>query len=233
MNETILTMKERPRDQQPYEKCIAYGPAVLSDAELLAIILRSGCRGCSSVELASRVLCLCKYEQGLSGILHLSKAQLEELSGIGKVKAIQILALGELAKRISRGSARKSLAFSDPSSIADYYMEFLCHEETEQVVCMMLDTKNHLLGEHILSKGTVNQSLISPRELFLAILSYHAVHFVLVHNHPSGDPEPSREDLIITKRLDQCGKMLGIVMHDHIIIGNHCYVSLRGQGFLQ
>lgn len=232
MKEEKLRVKELPEDQRPYEKCMQYGPSVLSDAELLAVILRTGSRGCSSIELAQKILCQCKFDQGLTGILHLTDAELKELPGIGKVKAIQIQAIGELSKRIARGSSRRGLEFSKPETIADYYMEALRHEEEEQVICMMLDTRSHLLGEETLSIGTVNQSLVSPRELFLKIFSYHAVSFVLVHNHPSGDPTPSRNDIRVTEILKQDGEMMGVPILDHIIIGDRCFVSMREIGCL-
>lgn len=232
MKEQKLRVKELPEDQRPYEKCMKYGPSVLSDAELLAVILRTGSRECSSVDLAQKILCQCKFDQGLTGILHLTDAELRELPGVGRVKSIQIQAVGELSKRIARGNSRKGLNFSRPETIADYYMEMLRHEEEEKVVCMMLDTRSHLLGEEVLSMGTVNQSLISPRELFIKILAYHAVSFVLVHNHPSGDPTPSKNDLRITDLLKKDGDMMGVPILDHIIIGDRCFVSLKELGYL-
>lgn len=219
-------------DLRPYEKCLAYGAEALSDAELLAVIIRSGASGTTAVRLAGQVLSLCKQKSGLLGIHHLSLKELMEVRGIGEVKAIQIKCIGELSKRIARTAAGERLTFENPASVADYYMEALRHEEQEQMICMMLDTKNHLLGEETLSKGTVNASAITPRELFLAALSYRAVSILLVHNHPSGDPMPSREDLLLTQRVKRAGEMLGIFLLDHIVIGDCSYCSMRQEDLL-
>ena len=139
----------------------------------------------------------------------------------------------ELSKRISRKEARKSLDFQNPETIAGYYMESLRHEEQENVICMMLDTKNHFLGDVSLSRGTVNTSLISPRELFLEAFAFHAVHLILVHNHPSGDPAPSRDDLLVTRRIMRAGELLDITLLDHIIIGDQRFISMRQAGMLK
>ncbi len=184
------------------------------------------------MELAGQILQLSKDESGLLGLHHLSLQQLMELRGVGKVKAIQLKCLGELSTRIARTSARKKLSFTDPETIALYYMEQLRHQEQEQLVCMFLNTRNQFLGEAVLSKGTVNASLISPREIFLTALQYHAVHLILVHNHPSGDASASEEDILLTRRVAQAGELLGITLLDHIVIGDHEYVSLRRQGVL-
>lgn len=220
-------MRQLPADDRPYEKCLRTGPEQLTDAELLAVILRTGTRGASSVVLAEEVLKLCRFNKGLTGIYHLTVDELCTISGVGRVKAIQILCIGELSKRISRTSASTGLNFGDPGSIAAYYMETMRHEEQEVVRCMMLNNKNKLLGDVILSRGTVNLSLISPRELFISALSYHAVHIILVHNHPSGDAKASEEDIKVTRRIRDAGELLGVDLLDHIIIGDRCYTSLR------
>ena len=131
---------------------------------------------------------------------------------------------------MAAAGARKGLCFHDPASIADYYMERLRHKEQEELICMMLDTKNHLLGEEMIFKGTVNGSFVSPREIFLTAMSYHAVGILLVHNHPSGDPTPSQADLDVTQRIAEAGELLGIPLLDHIIIGDCKYLSFRQQG---
>ena len=131
---------------------------------------------------------------------------------------------------MSAAGARKGLCFHDPASIADYYMERLRHEDQEVLLCMMLDTKNQLLGEKEITRGTVNATMISPRELFLAALQFRAVHILLVHNHPSGIPEPSGDDITVTRQIRRAGEMLGITLLDHIIIGDHCYTSMLEQG---
>lgn len=222
------TIKDIPAQDRPYEKCLAFGAERLTDAELLAVILRTGRRGSSSLELSYEVLHLPHTEkQGLAGLYHLSVQELMSIPGVGKVKAIQLKCIGELSRRMSRQKARSRLSFNMPGTIADYYMEELRHEEQEVLLCMMLDTKNHLLGEKRMFLGTVNTSLVSPRELFLEALRFQAVNIILVHNHPSGDPTPSRADVEITQRVQQGGELLGIHLLDHIIIGEHTYVSFR------
>ena len=149
------------------------------------------------------------------------------IPGVGTVKAIQLKCIGELSRRMARQKAKERLSFNAPDTIAEYYMEELRHLEQEVLLCMMLDTKNHLLGEKRMFLGTVNASLVSPRELFLEALRYQAVNIILVHNHPSGDPTPSREDVLITQRVHQGGELIGIHLLDHIIIGEHTYMSFR------
>lgn len=227
------TMKQLPEEERPYEKCLAYGPEVLTDSELLAVILRSGTRGISSVALASQILeAGVGGEQGLLGIHRLSMGELMEFRGIGQVKAVQIKCIGELSKRIASVSAKKLLDFQNPDTIADYYMEQMRHEEQEIMICMMLNTKNQLLGETVISRGTVNASLVSPRDLILAAFRFRAVFIIIVHNHPSGDPKPSRDDLDITKRIQEACSLVDIPLLDHIIIGDQRYISFRQEGML-
>ncbi len=218
--------------ERPYEKCLSKGPSSLTDAELLAVIIRTGTQGVTSVKLAEQILNLPREDLGITGICHLSLQELMNLPGIGEVKAIQILCIGELSKRIATSQAKKKISFQDPHTIAQYYMEQLRHKEQECMVCMMLDTKNQLIGEELISKGTVNASLVSPRDLFLLALQYHAVHLILVHNHPSGDPTPSQADVALTERIHQAGALMNIQLLDHIIIGDCSYRSFRELGLL-
>lgn len=222
-----------PEEDRPYEKCIDKGSASLTDAELLAVILRSGTKGRNSLELAEDILDKCRFEKGLTGLLHLGTAELMELPGIGKVKAVQIVCICELSKRISGRLARRRLDFDRPSSVAEYYMERLRHEEQEVVICMMLDTRSRLIGEKEISRGTVSCSLVSAREIFISALSFHAVSIILIHNHPSGVPEPSSEDRFLTKRLGEAGKLIGIGLLDHIIIGDRTYFSFLEGGLMK
>ena len=219
-------LRNLPTMEQPYEKCLENGPESLSDAELLAVILRCGARGKTSLELAREILSLPGKEEGLLGLYHCTRQELLQIRGVGEVKAIQLQCIGELSKRMAAAGARKGLCFHDPASIA----ERLRHEDQEVLLCMMLDTKNQLLGEKEITRGTVNATMISPRELFLAALQFRAVHILLVHNHPSGIPEPSGDDITVTRQIRRAGEMLGITLLDHIIIGDHCYTSMLEQG---
>ena len=225
------TMKEIPDEERPYEKCERRGPESLSDVELLAVLLRTGTHGENALKLSERIL----YHAGESGILSIhqfSKERLMRIKGIGKVKAIQISCISELAKRLAKAAAQETLSFADPGSVARYYMEDLRHEKQENMKLLMLNSKARLLGETNISKGTVNASLITPRELFIEALQKNAVSIVLLHNHPSGDPTPSREDLLTTRRIQEAGALIGIDLTDHIIIGDNRYVSFREEGLL-
>ena len=225
-------IQELPPDERPYEKCLHSGPEKLTDSELLAVVLRSGTRGSSSVQLADEVLHLGQNEQGLLGIYHLSMEDLMQIRGIGKVKDAKITCTGELSKRIATREAGKLLDFHSPDTIAAYYMERMRHEEQEQMICTMLNTKNQFLGDEVISRGTVNSSLVSPRDLILAAFRHRAVYMILVHNHPSGNPEPSKDDLLFTKRVWEAGALVDIPLLDHIVIGDQQYFSFRQEGLL-
>lgn len=225
---TASTMKNIPEEERPYEKCIAKGAAALSDAELLAVILRTGSRGESALELSRNVLA--QNRSGLLGIYHMSISDLQKIRGLGKVKAVQIKCVAELSRRIAKAGFSESVAFSDPFAVAEYYMEELRHEEQELLMLVMLNSKGRLIQDQVISKGTVNASLVSPREIFIEALRHQAVSILLLHNHPSGIPDPSREDLLLTERVRQAGAMLGIELLDHIIIGDRKSVSLREHG---
>lgn len=227
-----ITMKHLPQTERPYDKCLNQGAEVLTDAELLAVVLRTGSRHQTALELAKEILQVSEIDQSLLGLHHISIWDLMQIKGVGAVKAVQIKCIVELSRRIAKKTAQNSLYFSQPQTIAEYYMEDFRHCQQEQVMLMLFNTKNKLVGEYLVSKGTVNASLISPREIFIHALHYHAVFLVLVHNHPSGDPTPSQEDLNITKRIQEAGNLIGIVLLDHIIIGDKRYISLKEQGIL-
>ncbi|MFV0528099.1 MAG: RadC family protein [Lachnospiraceae bacterium] len=223
-----MIRKTKEQKDLPYERCSRLGPEYLTDSELIAVILRTGTRGISSLVLADEVLAMSlKMNNGLLGIHHLILHELMGIKGIGRVKAIQLKCIGELSKRMARTTADEKLAFTMPETIAAYYMEQLRHEEQEILLCLMLTTKNSFIGDKVISRGTVNASVISPRELFIEALRFHAVNIILVHNHPSGDSAPSREDIVVTKRIAEIGELLGIHLLDHIVIGDHQYTSLR------
>ena len=225
------SMKDIPNAERPYEKCLKQGAEALSDAELLAVLLRTGTKGENVLALAKRLL----YQDGGAGLLGIhqfSFQSLMKLKGIGKVKAVQILCLSELAKRLSKASVEPRLRFSSSQSVAEYYMEDLRHRNQEVMKLLLLNSKAELIDETNISKGTVNASLVTPRELFVEALKKEAVSMILLHNHPSGDPTPSRDDILTTKRISECGLLIGIELLDHIIIGNNCYVSFQEENLL-
>ena len=230
---TGKTIKEMYRDERPYEKCEQYGAENLTDAELLAVLLRTGTKGENSLELAQKLLHPDFAEHGILNIHKWTREGLLRIKGIGRVKAGQILCLSELAKRLAKASAASGLNFSAPETIARYYMEDMRHQNTEVLKLLFLNTRSKLIGESDISTGTVDTALVSPRELSIEALQRGAVSIVLLHNHPSGDPTPSKADVRTTRRLKEAGSMIGIALLDHIIIGNNCFISLREKGFLQ
>lgn len=228
-----VTMKDIPEDERPCEKCLKEGPEVLSDAELLSVVIRTGSRDDSSLALAQKILALNYPQEGILGLLHLSMPELMAVKGIGQVKGAQLLCIAELSKRIWKKVAlTKSMVFTNPAAVVDYFVEDMRHREQECVFIMLLNTKGVLLKDVLISQGTVNSSVVSPREIFIEALKYHAVNLVLVHNHPSGDPAPSGEDLSFTRRVKEAGDIVGIRLMDHIIIGDNSYISLKERGVI-
>ena len=221
------TAKEKA-DELPYERFLRFGPDSLTEAELLAIILRTGTKGKSALETARDVLRMARYpKMGLLGLQDLSVEDLEGISGIGQVKAVKLKCITELCKRMSRAKVSIGENFTSSRQVADYFMEDMRHRKTECVMLVCLDAKGQMLCEKKLSEGSVNMSLISPREIFLAALEYKAVNILLVHNHPSGDPTPSRADRELTRNVREMGERIGITLLDHVVIGDNCHVSFR------
>ena len=230
MIEGIL-MKKQNIDR-PYEKFMAFGPAYLTDAELLAIIIRTGTKGEDALELAKRILSLGGNRDGLLGLHHLTLNQLLSVHGIGEVKAVRLKCIAELSSRIAETRALQRIQFERPQLVAEYYMEQMRHLEYEKIICIMLDNKVRMISEQTISTGTVNKSILSARDIFMKALEQHAVYIMLMHNHPSGDPTPSGEDVTATKQIRAAGNMLQIPLLDHIVIGDGRYISMAEQGML-
>lgn len=228
-----MKIKDIPNEDRPYERCLREGPERLSDAELLSVIIRTGSQEANSLELASRILELNYPRDGILGLLHLSLAELTSVKGIGTVKAIQLQCVGELSRRIwKRKVLLEPQTFENPRLVADYYQEDMRHKEQEEFHVMFFNTKQVLIRETLVSKGTVNASLAAPREIFVEALRNQAVTIILVHNHPSGNPEPSQEDILLTRNIQAAGDIIGIQLIDHIIIGDNRYVSLKERGLI-
>lgn len=232
MKKLHITVKNLPSSERPYEKLEQHGSEMLSDAELLAIIIRTGTNKERSIDVAYHVLKKAERENGLLSLNHMTLEELMEINGIGKVKAIQLKAVAELAKRMSKANKSRTSCFTNPRQIAEYYMEDMRHLQHEEILLVMMNTKNQIIKEERISVGTVNSSILSPREVYVHALSNRAVHIVLLHNHPSGDPTPSREDIQITGTIKKAGELIGIGLMDHIIIGDNKYISLKEKGFL-
>jgi DNA repair protein RadC len=222
-------IRDVPKEERPRERFIRYGPKSLSNQELLAILLRTGTRSESVLQLAQRLLI--RFE----GLHLLKDATLEELTkieGIGEAKAIQILAAIELGKRIGNIAQQERYVIRSPEDGARYLMEEMRFLTQEHFVCLYLNTKNQVIHKQTVFIGSLNASIVHPREIFKEGLKRSAASIICFHNHPSGDPTPSREDIDVTKRLKECGKILGIELLDHIIIGDRKYISLKEKGYL-
>lgn len=215
------------QEEQPYDKFKTLGPENLTDAELLAIMLRTGTRGKTPVDLGKDVLQLFGEKWGLLGLHHFSLRDLTKLQGIGEVKAIQLLCIAEISKRISHMQAERKLNFANAKSVADYYMERLRHLEQEQCILVLLDGKNRLISDCMMSLGTVNTTIVSPREIFIRAMKEEAAYIIILHNHPSGDANPSRQDRLMTNRLKEVSELVEIPLLDHIIIGDNQFFSFK------
>ncbi len=228
-------MKEKQKNQElPYERFLRFGPESLTETELLAIIIRTGTRDCNAMELAKKVLALAEYpKEGLLGLHDIPLERLMEIRGIGEVKAVKLKCIAELSMRMSSSRAREGVVFRSSSQVADSYMERLRHKGTECVLLLCLDVKGRLLKEKRISEGSVKMSLISPREILMEALASKAVEMILLHNHPSGDPTPSRADLEMTANLKELSEKMDIPLLDHIIIGDNRYISFMEENWFQ
>ncbi|MCR4897345.1 MAG: DNA repair protein RadC [Lachnospiraceae bacterium] len=220
--------------QMPYERFLSCGPGALTDSELLAVILRTGTRGMSATDLAQHVLHLGKTpHQGLLSLYELPLEDLKAVKGIGEVKAVKLKCIAELSMRLSMARTERAVRCNDSASVAAYFMEQMRHLSVEVVMLACFDGKMNLIASKRLSEGSVNFSLISTRTVFLEALRHHAVNIILLHNHPSGDPTPSRADLSFTGKVVRAGKDLDIPLQDHIIIGDGVFFSFHEHRLLE
>lgn len=220
--------------QLPYERFMRFGAENLTEAELLAIILRTGTKDKSALQLAEDVLRLFKYpNEGLNGLHSVTLKELKSIKGIGEVKAVKLKCIAELSSRISASVAQKGLLFTKSGQVAAYYMEKLRHKKTECTILLSLDSKGQLIKESKLSEGSVRMALISAREIFLEALDTKAVNIILLHNHPSGDPTPSMADIEVTDDIREMGEKMNIPLLDHIIIGDNRYISFMENDWYQ
>lgn len=227
-----ILIKDIPQEERPRERLLRYGAQVLSDAELLAVLIRTGTRSESALVLAQRIL---KGDGGKNGLTYVIDATVEELSkikGIGTAKAVQIKAAVELGRRISSYRGRQQVTITSPLDVKDLLMEEMRFLEKEHFKAILLNTKNHVISIEDISIGSLNSSIVHPREVFKPAIKRSSASVILVHNHPSGDPTPSREDIEVTSRLVNAGNVLGIAVLDHVIIGNNSILSLKEQGLM-
>lgn len=218
---------------RPYEKCLEGGSESLTDEELLAVIIRCGTKDEDSITLARRILSLGNPDDGVLNIMNISVKELMKIKGVGRVKAIQVKCVGELSKRIQKRAHAIKQTFTTAEAVADYFMEDLRHLRREKLMALMLDSACKFIKVYEVSVGTVNSSLASPREIFIEALNAEAVNIILVHNHPSGNPSPSQDDIRITANLQKAGEIIGINIIDHIIIGDNKYISFKEKGLIK
>lgn len=222
-----LTIKDMPEEIRPRERMLASGVQALSNTELLAILLRTGSNGETALDVAARIL------SGPDGLRYLAEATLDDLKsvkGVGLAKAAQIKAAVELGRRVSAARRGERPVIKSPSDVANLVMEEMRYLDREHFRVVSLNNKNRVLAINPVSVGSLSSSLVHPREVFKNSIKQSAAAVVLVHNHPSGDPTPSREDAEVTTRLAEAGKILGIEVLDHVIIGDNRYVSLKEKG---
>ena len=232
----MSNMKEIPEKLRPYEKVLSFGEQALDDSELLAVLLRCGVKGTSSVELARKVITAAGGS--LSGIRHLSVPELMRIPGIGEVKAVQIRCLCMLIQRFSAADfdapgKKTGQYYNSSDAVALRYMEEMRGERQEILKALFLSVKGGLIAERNMTKGTADRALFPVREILVEALKVDAVSLIVLHNHPSGDPSPSEDDLAATIRLNHAALMSGIRLLDHLIIGDRSYVSLREQGIIE
>ena len=228
----MLKIKDMPCFERPYEKLEKYGEKSLSDAELLAIIIKNGMQGETSVSLAQRLIKEYSDEKGLFFLKKMDIKQLTAIKGIGRVKAIQLKAVFELASRIY-DSHEKRVKIITPVDVCRLLMNDLKNELTEQVVIITTDVQGYLIKKEVVAIGKNNTVHLDAKVVFKTAISYSSANVIIVHNHPSGDPIPSPEDISYTKKLEQIAEELDVTLVDHLIIGNNQYVSLRNDGFLE
>lgn len=224
-----MLLKDFPKDERPRERFIKLGPQNLSNQELIAIILRTGTKAESVIQLAQRLI---KEFEGLRMLKDATLEELTKIKGIGKAKAIQLLAAVELGRRINSLTNEERYAIRSPENGANYVMDEMRFLNQEHFVCLYLNTKNQVIHKQTIFIGSLNASIVHPREVFREAFRRSAASIICLHNHPSGDPTPSREDIEVTRRLKECGRMIGIEILDHIIIGDKKYVSLKEKGYL-
>jgi DNA repair protein RadC len=222
-------LKDLPEELLPRERLYQQGPEALANREILAILLRTGIKGENVLTLAERVLI---ELGGLSGLGKLTVHELAHLHGLGKVKAAEVKAALELGRRSVSVDPMSKPVVNSPQDLAHIVMEEMRYLDREHFRVVSLSTKNHVLGISPVSIGSLNSSLVHPRECFKEAIRRNSNAIILLHNHPSGDPTPSQEDIEVTRRLADGGKILGIEVLDHVIIGDNRFISLKERGIL-
>ena len=221
-----VMVRDLPEEERPREKLIRRGATALSDTELLAILLRTGTSSVSVLHLAEEVLA--KYrDKGLVSIMNVSPQEIATVHGVGLAKAATIVAAVELGRRLSAKAAQKLEKIEGPEDVARYASPILRFEQKEHFLVLLLDVRNRVLAMPTISVGSLTASVAHPREIFREAIRYSAANMILIHNHPSGDPTPSREDMQLTRQMMKAGEIMGIPVLDHVIIAGDGFLSLK------
>ena len=226
----MAMVRDLPVEERPRERLLALGPGFLSNAELLAILLRNGFREKSALDMAGDVLKQCGPD-GIGGLVRLSIAQLGQMKGIGTAKAAELMAAVELGRRMAAHSVKQKLIVTCPEDAAEYAFPRFKYEEREHFAVILMNVKNHILSMPVISIGSLTASVVHPREVFKPAILSNAAAIILAHNHPSGKTNASKSDIEITEQMVKAGKILGIGVLDHVIVGyNTMRTSIKEEG---
>lgn len=228
--EDKMNIKSLPEEERPIEKIIYKGSSYLSNAELLALIIHTGSKNRSAIDIAEEILAT--TDDGISGLCCAMPEELMAVSGVGESKAATILAAIELGKRIRTNSAAQKYIIRGAEDVANLIQEELRYEKKEHFKSILMNTKGVVIEIDEVSVGELTNTVVHPREVFKKAIKRSAASIIFVHNHPSGDPTPSKEDILTTKRLVEVGKLLGIRVLDHVVIGDGEYVSMMSSGLM-
>ena len=228
MSEPFL-IRDFPLSERPRERFLREGARGLTNQELIALLLRTGTKNESVLQLAERLII--KFD-GLRMLKDASVEEITSINGIGEAKAIQLLTAVELGRRVHNLITTDRYVIRSPEDCANFLMEEMRFLSQEHFVCVYLNTKNQVLHKQTVFIGSLNSSIVHPREVFKEAFRRSAASIICAHNHPSGDPTPSKEDIDVTRRLIECGRLIGIDILDHLIIGEKKYVSLKEKGYL-
>jgi len=228
MSEYHIRIQDLQPQDRPRERLLKNGPSALSDSELLAIILRTGTRGENVLNLCSRILSTYNIQQ----LSRASPTKLQEIRGVGAAKAAEMTAMFELARRLETFTEEERPHISSPEAAYRFLYPKLREQKKESFIALYLDTKNRLLCEETVSVGSLNANIVHPREVFKTAIQESAAAIIVAHNHPSGDPAPSQSDIDITRKLVETGRVVGIELYDHIIVGDGRFLSLKEQNLI-
>lgn len=228
MQEYKIRIHDLPKDERPRERLIKNGASTLSDSELLAIILRTGSKQKNVINLSQRIL----KEYNIKQLSQINLTQLMKVHGIKESKAAQIAACFEIARRLESFNDEDKQKINSPEDVYRRIYPKMREQKKELFIELCLDTKNQVIKEETISVGSLNANIVHPREVFKLALAESAAHIIVAHNHPSGDPTPSREDIEITKKLVDTGTIMGITLLDHVIIGDGRHFSMKEAGHI-